>query len=199
VIPRYHRTMRWLVCSLVVVACGSSGSKMTNPDAHRDGSSRSDGAAGDDAPAGPNHCLARDCGPDGAGGSCGECGGMFQCDDNLGLCIPYNGADVGVTFGTGCWYVCPTGQMCGDPGTRYQAMPFQLQSAYPVEATLYFDDNCDPAGGTDNLNDTGAATPTDIDLEWFIHHPDTKPSSGVWWAGHHSSGCVDYTNAPDCQ
>ena len=42
------------------------------------------------------------------------------------------------------------------------------------------------------------ATPPQINEEWFIHHPDTTPSSAVWWFGTHSTGCLDYTNAPDC-
>ena len=187
--------MRFIALSLALVACSSPGTKSTSdgPPGGGDGAGVHDGPAG-----GPNHCLARDCGSDGSGGSCGDCGGTFQCDDNLGLCIPNNGQDVGVTFMGGCWYLCPSGASYCTPGSRYQAMQFQLQASYPVEATLYFDDNCDPAGGTDNLNDTGASTPTQINIEWFIHHPDTKPSSAVWWAGHHSSGCVDYTNLGDC-
>lgn len=117
---------------------------------------------------------------------------------NLGLCIPNNGQDVGVTFQGGCWYLCPTGVTYCTPGQRFQAMQFRLQAAYPIEATLYFNRTCDPTNGTDNLNDTGAATPTQINLMWFIHHHDERPSSAVWWAGHHSSGCVDYTALADC-
>src|SRR5205823_2412676 len=125
--------MRWVL--IAMVACGSDPAPPGGGD-HPDGDS---GAS--DAPAGgPNGCRARDCGPDGAGGSCGTCGATFVCDDNLGLCIPNNGADVDVTFQGTCWYLCPDGVTYCTPGSRYQALEFRLGSDYPIEATLYFDD-----------------------------------------------------------
>ena len=185
-----------LVSLVLLGACGGSDSTMGADG----GSGGSDGGGTDGTRAGPR-CAARDCGPDGQGGSCGSCGSTFACDDNLGLCIPDNGGDATVTFQGACWFVCPAtppqGFSC-TPSQKFQAIQFDLQTSFPIEGTLYFDNDCDPLGGTDNLNDTGAATPTFVGLEWFIHHPDERPSSAVWWFGHHSTGCLDYATAPDC-
>jgi hypothetical protein len=110
---------------------------------------------------------------------------------------------VTVTWGTACWWVCPQnpGGLDCTPGQKFQAMPFQLSTSAPIplEGTLYLGKVCDPGAGlADNLNDTGGTVGSGGWLYWFIHHPDTTPSSAVWWLGHSSSGCVDYTNAPDC-
>lgn len=107
------------------------------------------------------------------------------------------GSDDGidVTWSAGCWYK--------DSGHAYQAMSFQLttQTPVPLEGTLYFTTNCDPSGGTDNLNDTGATTPSGNWTFWFIHHHDNKMTSAIWSMGalgDHPSPCIDYTSLPDC-
>jgi hypothetical protein len=149
---------------------------------------------------GPCSCLARDCGDDGCGGSCGGCSSSATCDPAIGLCVlNTTPAGVTVTWHPPCWelYMLP-----GDTQMRrYQAMAFDLQTSAPIplNGTLYYNDNCDPRDGTDNLNDTGGTTGSGSWLFFFIHHPDQRPTSAVWWLGHSSSGCVDYTNAPDCQ
>jgi hypothetical protein len=183
---------------LVLVACGGTS---RTPPAGTDSGTQLDGNGTDGPLVGPR-CAARDCGGDDLGGSCGTCGASFTCDPDHGLCIPGDGTEqVSVSFGEACWFVCPATPIPGftcTAGQRFQAIQFNLQTQFPIEGTLYFDNDCDPADGTDNLNDTGAETPTSINLEWFIHHPDTRPSSAVWWFSHTSTGCVDYTSAPDC-
>jgi hypothetical protein len=108
---------------------------------------------------------------------------------------------VTVTWQSPCWYPCGSNDRTCQPGQLFQAMPFSLQtpSPIPLEATLYYNRTCDPSDGTDNLNDTGGTVGSGGWLYWFIHHPNQVPSSAVWWLGHSSSGCVDYTNAPHCQ
>src|SRR5207248_779749 len=59
----------------------------------KDAGGGKDGGSVDGAPVivptGPVRCQARDCGPDGAGGSCGDCNpGFASCDTQLGLCVP---------------------------------------------------------------------------------------------------------------
>jgi hypothetical protein len=111
-------------------------------------------------------------------------------------------AGVQVTWGTPCWWVCPGTQYQCQPGQKFQAIPFQITTSAPIplEGTLYLGAVCDPAAGlADNLNDTGGTVGSGNWLYWFIHHPDQSPSSAVWWLGHSSSGCVDYSQAADCQ
>ena len=106
---------------------------------------------------------------------------------------PPGGNDgITVSFGPACWY--------SDAGHRYQAMTVSLQAAQPqaVEATLFFNHTCDPADGTDNLNDTGGTFPSGTWTVWFIHHPDNPATSAIWWVGSHYSGCIDYGAAPGC-
>jgi hypothetical protein len=113
-------------------------------------------------------------------------------------------SQVSVTWQGACWWVCPSPSpysFCS-PGQRFQAMSFQLDTngPIPLNGTLYWGSMCDPGAGlADNLNDTGGTIGSGGYLYWFIHHPDESPSSAVWWLGHSSSGCVDYTNAPNCQ
>lgn len=47
-------------------------------------------------------CFGRRCGPDGCGGSCGECPGMLQCDEDDGQC--------------GCRSACGFDRVCGPDG-----------------------------------------------------------------------------------
>jgi hypothetical protein len=85
-------------------------------------------------------------------------------------------------------------------GHKYQAMQFTLVTPKPIplEGTLYFDTTCNPSMGTDNLNDTGGTTGSGSWLFWFIHHPDETSTSAIWSLGGISSGCIDYSTAPDC-
>jgi hypothetical protein len=100
--------------------------------------------------------------------------------------------DLMVTWGTACWDV--------EGGHKYQAIPFQLvtSSPIPLEATLYFTTDCDASNGTDNLNDTGGTIGSGGWLFSFIHHPDMPDTSAIWSLGSQTSGCVDYSKAPDC-
>jgi hypothetical protein len=97
-----------------------------------------------------------------------------------------------VKWGPGCWY--------SDSGNKYQAMSFDLTSDAPVplEATLFYNDTCDPSDGTDNLNDTGGTLKSGSFTFWFIHHPNQKPTSAIWSFDNLATGCIDYTSLPDC-
>lgn len=102
------------------------------------------------------------------------------------------GATFTVTWGGACWEL--------QQGMYYQAMPFQLTTSKPIplEATLFYNTTCNPADGTDNLNDTGGTVGSGGELFWFIHHPDEKSTSAIWSFGDVTSGCVSYLNAPQC-
>jgi len=92
------------VCVLVLVACnGSSGAGADGAaagdsagidgfrwaDLGRGDPDGKDGAAEAGADACVPECAARNCGPDGCGGSCGECdGGQDQCKDGVCVCQP---------------------------------------------------------------------------------------------------------------
>jgi trimeric autotransporter adhesin len=96
---------------------------------------------------------------------------------------------------------------------NFQAIDFSLTTPAPVvlNGSLFFTPNCDPAGGVDNLNDTGATTGSTHMIQGFIHYPNVIPSSAIYWiggattdgtkcpAGSLCSGCVSYTQAtPSC-
>jgi len=71
-------------------------------------------------------------------------------------------------------------------------------SPIPLEGTLYLGKSCDPAAGlADNLNDTGGTTGSGAGSSGSSTIPMRHPAPRLV-AGSNSSGCVDYTNAPDC-
>jgi PKD domain len=116
--------------------------------------------------------------------------------------------NVSVTWYGACWV---TGTIEGNTG-NFQAIDFSMVTPAPTtfQGTLFFTPNCDPSGGADNLNDTGALTGTTHMVQGFTHHPDLIPSSAVYWVGPRTangmcapgspcSGCVTYTaTTPNC-
>lgn len=89
---------------------------------------------------------------------------------------------------------------------NYQAMGYTLNSpvAMTMNATLFFKDNCDPSAGTDNMNDYDMPMNPGSSVQGFSMHPNTIPSSAIYWfgpptsngmcpAGAPCSGCVNYT------
>lgn len=115
---------------------------------------------------------------------------------------------VSVSWYGACWY---NGTINGFTG-NYQAVSFSLQASSPVvfNGSLFFTPNCDPSQGIDNLNDTGYTVGSGNQIEGFTHHPNTIPSSAVYWIGTATttgmcppgspcSGCVTYTaSTPTC-
>jgi hypothetical protein len=113
-----------------------------------------------------------------------------------------------VTWYGACWVNTTIYGIQGN----FQAIDFSLVTPTPVtvQGTLFFTPNCDPSGGTDNLNDFGTLTGTTHMIQGFTHHPDVIPSSAVYWVGPLTtnglcppgspcSGCVNYTKTtPNC-
>ena len=115
---------------------------------------------------------------------------------------------VSVTWYGACWVNTTIYGIQGN----FQAIDFSLVTPTPVtvQGTLFFAPNCDPSGGTDNMNDFGTLTGTTHMIQGFTHHPDVIPSSAVYWIGPLTtnglcppgspcSGCVNYTKTtPNC-
>jgi hypothetical protein len=113
-----------------------------------------------------------------------------------------------VTWYGACWVNTTIYGVQGN----FQATDFSLVTPTPVtvQGTLFFAPNCDPSGGTDNMNDFGTLTGTTHTIQGFTHHPDVIPSSAVYWVGPLTtnglcppgspcSGCVNYTKTtPNC-
>jgi hypothetical protein len=113
-----------------------------------------------------------------------------------------------VTWYGACW---ENATIYGVQG-NFQAIDFSLVTPVPVpvQGTLFFSSNCDPSGGTDNMNDFGSLTGTTHMIQGFTHHPNVIPSSAIYWvgpltanglcpAGSPCSGCVNYTTTtPQC-
>jgi hypothetical protein len=106
------------------------------------------------------------------------------------------------TWYAACWQ---TGTIYGATG-NFQAIDFALSTSTPVtvQGSLFFAPNCDASQGIDNMNDFGAVTGSGHWVQGFTHHPDTIPSSAVYWIGPLTangmcapgapcSGCVNYT------
>jgi hypothetical protein len=190
------KRLQFGVVALLGALCGCSGTNGSQPPASdvdvagtdSGGKGPADGAVPDasshDAPSG------FDTGTQDAGGAEDAAAEDGPLPDDSGSTS--DASDLTVTWGTACWDV--------DTGHKYQAMPFQLvtSSPVPLEATLYFDTTCDPSNGTDNLNDTGGTIGSGGWVFWFIHHPDMPNTSAVWSLGSQTSGCIDYSKAPDC-
>jgi hypothetical protein len=109
---------------------------------------------------------------------------------------------VSVTWYGACWVNTTIYGVQGN----FQAIDFSLVTPAPVtvQGTLFFTSNCDPSGGTDNMNDFGTLTGTTHMIQGFTHHPNQIPSSAIYWAGPLTangmcppgspcSGCVNYT------
>jgi hypothetical protein len=116
---------------------------------------------------------------------------------------------VSVTWYGACWATLTINGFTGN----FQAMDFSLATPVPqvFNGSLFFSPNCDPTGGIDNLNDTGATTGSTHMIQGFIHYPNLIPSSAIYWIGNATtvngkcpagslcSGCVNYTAAtPNC-
>ena len=116
--------------------------------------------------------------------------------------------DVSVTWYGACWATLTLDGYTGN----FQGIDFALSTPVPVavQGSLFFTPNCDPSQGIDNMNDTGALTGSTHMVQGFSHHPDTIPSSAMYWIGNATSygtcppgslcsGCVTYTTAtPNC-
>ncbi len=117
-----------------------------------------------------------------------------------------NGATV--TWLGACWATLTLNGYTGN----FQGIDFILSTPAPVavQGALFFTPNCDPSQGIDNMNDTGALTGSTHMVQGFSRHPDTIPSSAIYWLGNATSlgtcppgsqcsGCVSYTKAtPNC-
>ena len=117
-----------------------------------------------------------------------------------------NGASV-IWYGA-CW---ATLTLYGYTG-NFQGIDFALSTPVPVavQGSLFFTPNCDPSQGIDNMNDFGSLTGSTHMVQGFSRHPDTIPSSAMYWIGNATtfgtcppgslcSGCVTYTKAtPNC-
>jgi hypothetical protein len=210
-----------LVVALVsaAAACSASSSSGGGGAGDKDGSSEvgtgkdgasTDGTAGEGAVGADGSTGDASAGSDSGGGSDAHGGSDTSVTDagdgfEVGTGTqdasgPFSGTTDGgikftVTWGGGCWVSDGNGD-----GEYDQAMPFTLTTAQPIplEATLFYDTDCNPNAGTDNLNDTGGTVGSGGALFWFIHHPDEKQTSAIWSFGDVTSGCVDYSNAPAC-
>jgi hypothetical protein len=84
-------------------------------------------------------------------------------------------------------------------GNLYQAISFTVGQggAYPFDAYLYYGATCDPTQFTDRF---GFGTALNLGANsytfWFIHYPNQKNTSAVWYVGNQSSGCINYATAP---
>ena len=108
---------------------------------------------------------------------------------------------------SGTWYgACWVNTTIYGVQGNFQAIDFSLVTPTPVavQGTLFFTSNCDPSGGTDNMNDFGTLTGTTHMIQGFTHHPNQIPSSAIYWVGPLTangmcplgspcSGCVNYT------
>jgi len=115
---------------------------------------------------------------------------------------------ISVTWYGACW---ATATIYGYAG-NYQAMDFAMtvSNPAPIQGTLYFNATCDPAGGSDNMNDYGLVYGSVHKVQGFSHHPDEIPTSALYWIGPRTtdgrcapgspcSGCVVYNkNTPNC-
>jgi len=115
---------------------------------------------------------------------------------------------VSVTWYGACWV---NATIFGVQG-NFQAIDFSMVTPTPVtvQGTLFFAPNCNPSGGTDNMNDFGSLTGTTHMVQGFTHHPDQIPSSALYWVGPRTadgtcppgspcSGCVNYSKTtPYC-
>ncbi len=117
-----------------------------------------------------------------------------------------NGASV-IWYGA-CWATLTLNGYSGN----FQGIDFALSTPVPVavQGSLFFTPNCDPSQGVDNMNDFGSLTGSTHMVQGFSRHPDTIPSSAMYWIGSGTtfgacppgslcSGCVTYTKAtPNC-
>jgi uncharacterized protein YjdB len=117
-----------------------------------------------------------------------------------------NGASV--TWYGACWATLTLNGYTGN----FQGMDFALSTPVPVavQGSLFFTPNCDPSQGIDNMNDSGTLTGSTHMVQGFSRHPDTIPSSAMYWIGTATtfgtcppgslcSGCVTYTKTtPNC-
>jgi len=117
-------------------------------------------------------------------------------------------SSVSVTWYGACWQ---NYSLYGSPA-NFQAIDLVLNAptSVPLQGSLFFAPNCDPSGGIDNMNDTGAPLRYTHTVQFFTHYPDVVPSSAMYWIGDRTadgrcppgapcSGCVNYTaTTPDC-
>jgi hypothetical protein len=92
------------------------------------------------------------------------------------------------------------GFLYNDGGNLDQAISFTVAQAgsYPFDAYIYYGATCDPTQYTDRF---GFGTPLNFGAGmgysfWFIHRPNNRNTSAVWFVGNQSSGCISYANAP---
>jgi hypothetical protein len=116
---------------------------------------------------------------------------------------------VSVAWYGACWATLTLNGYTGN----FQGIDFALSTPAPVvvNGTLFFTSNCDPSQGTDNMNDFGSLTGSTHMVQGFSRHPDTIPTSAMYWIGNATtttgicppgslcSGCVTYNKAtPNC-
>ncbi len=190
--------LAWVPVALFLPACSSSAEGGSLADSGSGGgeSDSSTGSSGDSATPDGNRGPA-DATPDTAVASDAPLPDVTTQDTGTrDVIVPdaftQDSGNLSVTWQGGCWY--------SDQGHKYQAMRFTLQTSAPIplEGTLFFTTTCDPSQGTDNLNDTGSTINSGSWTFWFIHHPDEFNTSATWSLGNLSSGCIDYSTAPDC-
>ena len=110
---------------------------------------------------------------------------------------------VSVTWYGACWAPLTLSGYTGN----FQAIDFALSTPSPVpvqDAVLHIE--LRSSLGQDNMNDFGTTTGSTHMIQGFARHPDTIPSSAVYWIGNASttgmcppgslcSGCVTYNKA----
>jgi hypothetical protein len=116
-------------------------------------------------------------------------------------------SDAKVTWYGACWTHATFYGVTGN----FQGVAYSLTTSTPVtvQGTLFFNANCDPSQGGDNMNDFGLTAPPYY-LRGFTHYPDVIPSSAIFWMGPPTanglcppgvpcSGCYTYTaSTPAC-
>lgn len=102
--------------------------------------------------------------------------------------------NVSVTWGPACLVYTTIFGVTG----HFQAIPYTLNSPQPMtlNATLFFNANCDPKDGADNMNDFGTLTNPGSGIQGFSHHPDDFPTSAVYWFGPPTSDGMCYPGSP---
>ncbi|HEY8087003.1 MAG TPA: hypothetical protein VIF09_04140 [Polyangiaceae bacterium] len=228
--------MRWrslfvaglALAGLIPAACGdgSSGSALGPDGGSVDGSTTGDAQGGDSsgrdgtAGNGPDGGM-----PDGASSEAGAGDSSYPPWDGATVDAPAGpicgsgtpaqtvstyssgGVTATITWYGGCWYYGTIYNVTGN----FQSIDFDLTTSAPValEGSLFFAPNCDPVNGIDNMNDYGTTTGTTHMVQGFSHHPDTIPSSALFWLGPRTqdgmcppggacSGCINYDLGTPC-
>jgi hypothetical protein len=123
---------------------------------------------------------------------------VVEAWDNLGTLYKSSTLSITVTTGT---VVSFKGCIYNSNGHKYQAVTIHPSQAVtlPFNAILYYGTTCNTNNFADQFGFGQTLSLGTLNyIFWFSDFGDQLNMSAVWTLGTHSSGCVNYTTAPNC-